>query len=264
MNCKRKSHPAGWDFLQLHENGQADIHGAFGHGAVHGQDPHTRCCGSPERCTEGGVSGIVWVEIFYVRHLDDKQHISAEAPHDQLFQSSQMFGTPLCGRIGESTDTVIFQCHTLDLQIADLAVFDEGKIKPGVAAEAFGFKIFDFSKASRKQPFPGGNVGSLRIHVDQALTFADGDQVVVGLAGRIGIVAAPYRCAGGQQFPAAAGIFYMDRFFLTVDLHFCDKPIGPEEKISRDHIVVFQVFTTFLGPIIPLFRKKCKRNVIQG
>ena len=240
------------------EDGQADIHGIHGHGAVHGKHLHTGSSGGSQRSAESGIGDIVGMQVFYIGHLNDEQHISAVALLRQCFQTAQVLGTAFCGCIGEGTDTVIFQRDTLDFQKALLSILGEGKVETGIAMEAFCLLIFDFSQTAGQQPFFCCRIGCLRIHIDQPVTLAYGDQIVSGFAGGIRVEAAENLCAVCQQFPAAAGVFHVDGFFLSFDFYFCNKTVGTTQKPPRNHGFVFQVFTTFRSIIIADFRKKRK------
>ena len=102
----------------------------------------------------------------------------------------------------------------------------------------FGPEIFHGPQSPGQQPFPGGNVGGLGIHVDQAAALADGDQIIFGFpAGVIGPLA-PDQSACGQQLPAPAGVFYMDGFRLSVDVHMGDESVGPGLKDPGGHVGV--------------------------
>lgn len=90
----------------------ADDHGVLGDGAVHGQNRYTGIGGFPEGSTEGGVGGIVGMQVQNILHLDDEEHISAVPCPGQLSQLRQVPGTPDGGSIGEGADAVFFQGDT--------------------------------------------------------------------------------------------------------------------------------------------------------
>ena len=118
--------------LQNHRNKVADDHRILCHGTVHSQDLNT-CGGSiPKGLSEVWVSGIVRMEVYYIRHLNDEEYITAKSFLHAFLQSTEMFGPPLCGSIREGADAIIFQCYTLDFQKTLFAVQGKGKIKPGI------------------------------------------------------------------------------------------------------------------------------------
>ena len=104
--------------------------------------------------------------------------------------------------------------------------------------EGFRFQIFDIAKATGQKPFFGGGVGGLRIHIDKPVGFSYGDQVKLGLS--VGITGAltPNLGTLGQQLPAAACIFYMADFQLTIYFDMGDKPIGPCLKNAGHHVLI--------------------------
>ena len=59
------------------------------------------------------VSGVIGVQIFYIRHLNHKQHISPIALLRQPGQPLQVLDAPLGRRIRKGTDPVMFQRHAL-------------------------------------------------------------------------------------------------------------------------------------------------------
>jgi hypothetical protein len=149
-----------------------------------------------------------------------------------------VFGTPFRWRVREGTNAVIFQGTTLDLQKTGLSVSDKRKIEPGISVLCFSPEIFDFPQTACCQPFLGGQIGRLGIHIDEAAAFPDGNQVVFCFpAGIIGLLT-PDLGAGRQQFPASAGVFYVDNFCLTIDFHMGNKTVGTSQKYSGNHIAI--------------------------
>ena len=102
----------------------------------------------------------------------------------------------------------------------------------------FGPEILHGAKAAGKEPFPGGAVGCLRVHVDKAVALADGDEVIFGFAAGVIGPLAPDFCAHGQKLPAPAGIFDVDDFRLSINLHMGDEPVGPGQKSTGGHVGV--------------------------
>ena len=175
------------------------------------------------------------MQIFHVRHLNDKQHIAAVTILYSFRQTPQMLGTPLCGRIRKGADAVRFQGNTFDLQKALPAIFGKGKIKPGISVLCFSAEIFNFTKTSGSQPFPGSQIRCLGIHIDEAAAFADGNQIIFGFSAGVVAFLAPDLCPYRQKLPAAAGILHVDHFCLAVNLHMGNKPVGPGQKFSGNH-----------------------------
>ena len=181
------------------------------------------------------------MEISYIGHLDHEEHIALETLLHRPGQAPQMLGAPLRGGIGKGADALRFQCHTLHFQEAPPAVFQKTKIVTGIAMGILRFQIGNVPKPSGKEPFPGGDVGSLGVHVDQPLALADGDKIEFGLpAGIVGHLA-PDLCTDGQQLPATAGVFYVDHLHLSADFHMGDESIEPGKKPPGHHIGILHL-----------------------
>ena len=105
--------------------------------------------------------------------------------------------------------------------------------------DSFGAKLLHMAQAARCQPFFHGGVGGLRIHIDQSVALADGDQIIFGLpAGIIRFLTPDFR-SHREQLPAPAGVLHMDDFVLSVDLHMGNKPVGPGKEGAGGHVGVF-------------------------
>ena len=102
--------------------------------------------------------------------------------------------------------------------------------------EGFCLQIPDFAQPTASEPFSGGNIGRLGIHIDEPVTFADGDQIKFGLSVGVAAFLAPDFCPRLQQFPATAGIFNVNNFFTAADFHMGDESVGPGEEMSRGHV----------------------------
>ena len=186
------------------------------------------------------------MEIFYVCHLDDEQHIGTIPLPSQLGQALQMLDTPVRGSIGEGADTVIFQSDTFDFQKALSAVFQECKVKPGIAMKGLCLQILDFAESAAAKPFPGSNIWGLRVHIDEPVTLADGDQVEFCFPAGIAAFLTPDLGPVRQKLPTPAGVFDMDGFRLSGDFHMGNKPVWPGKEKTGDHILILQEITTFL------------------
>ena len=121
----------------------------------------------------------------------------------------------------------------------------EGKVEPGVPVHRLRAQIFDFPQPTAFQPFPGGNIGSLRVHIDKPLALLHGDQVILGLPRRVVGTLAPDRRPGHQQFPAPPCIFHVNHLRLPADFHMGDKAVWPAQEGSGNHIGIVHGRTPF-------------------
>ena len=103
-------------------------------------------------------------------------------------------------------------------------------------------RVGNVTQTAGKEPFSGGEVGSLGVHIDEPIAFFDGDQIVFGLP--VGIVRAltPDLRPGSEQFSASACVLDMADFHLPVDLHVSDKTVGPVDKNAGHHVFVMHMF----------------------
>ena len=186
------------------------------------------------------------MEVLHVRHLDHEQDVGTVARSGGLGQALEMPGAPLGGGVGEGTDAIELQGHSLHLQKAGAALQSEGEVEAGITVGGFRPEIGDRAQPAGEEPLLRRGVGGLGIHIDQAAALADGDQVIfcfpVGVVGAL----APDLCPGRQQLPAAAGIFHMDGFLLSVDGNLGDEAVGPGEKSPGNHVAVAQGSGSFL------------------
>lgn len=206
--------------------------------AIHGKNMDTVGGGIPQSLAEIGVGHVVGVEIGYICHLNDKKNIGTISFGCQLSQTTQMLGTTLGGRVGEGTNTVMFQCHAFDFQKTGYPVLRKREIKPGFPMNGFGPEILDLPQPTGREPFFCGGIGRLRIHVDEFFAFLDGDKIVFCFSGRIIAFRTPDLSTYGKKLPASAGVFNMDDLYLSIDFHMGDKSIGPSQKCSRNHLLI--------------------------
>ena len=179
------------------------------------------------------------MEVFHIRHLDHKQHPGPIAFLCCLGKMPQMFRAPLRGGIREGADPIRFQGHALYFQEMLFSILPKGKIEPGIPVFRFGFPFFRCSQATGPEPFPGSDVGSLGIHIDEPLPFSHRNEVEFCLA--VGVVGplAPDLRPREQQLPAAACVFHMADLHLSIDLHVGHKPVRSSHKNPRHHIFIF-------------------------
>ena len=107
-------------------------------------------------------------------------------------------------------------------------------------------EVLNFPQPSGTEPFPGGSVGGLGVHVDEQIALLDGNQVVLCFAGRVIRLLAPDPCPRGQQLPAAARVLHVDGFRLPIDFHMGNKAVGPVQKDSGNHIGIKHGMCPFL------------------
>ena len=107
-------------------------------------------------------------------------------------------------------------------------------------------EVPNFPQSAGSKPFPGSDVGCLGIHVHEALSLPDADQIKPGLPVRVCRLLAQDGSAGDQQLPASAGILHMDGFLPSVQSNLCNKPIGPGQKRPGHHILI-----DHSSPIVP-------------
>ena len=75
----------------------------------------------------------------------------------------------------------------------------------------------------------------------------DGHQVVFGFSGGVVTAGQVYGAAGHQQFFAAAGIFYVDGFFLAVYFHLGNKAVGTGQKAAGTDIGIVHRVLLYWG-----------------
>ena len=213
-----------------------DFHGAFRDPAVHGQNLNASRRGPAEGLPEPGIGGVVGVEIPDGGHLDDEEDIGPVALLGCPQQAPQVLGPPLRGGVGESADPLVLQGDPLDLQKALPAVLHKGQVKPGIPVDGLPAEVLNFPQPSGTEPFPGGSVGGLGVHVDEKIPLLHGDQVELCFPGRVVGALAPDPCPRGQQLPAASCVLYMDNFRLPVDFHMGNEAVGPGKKNPGNHI----------------------------
>ena len=223
-----------------------DFHGVFRDLAVHGQNLHAPRRGPAESLPEPGVGDIVGVEIPDGGHLDDKEHIGPVALLRRPQKAPQMLGSPLRGGIREGADPVLLQGDPLDLQEALPAVLHKGQVKPGIVVDGLPAEILNFPQSSRTEPFPGGSIGGLGVHVDEKGVLLNGDQVELCFPGGVVGALAPDPCPRGQQLPAAARVLHMDDFRPAVDPDMGDKTVWPVQEDSGNHIGIKHGICPFL------------------
>ena len=123
--------------------------------------------------------------------------------------------------------------------------------------------IFHMAQSAGLEPFFGGSIGGLGVHIDEPVALLDGDEIIFGFS--VGIVGylAPNLGAGGQQFPATAGVLYMANFHFSVDLHMGNKPVGPGDKGARNHSAITHNIPPFfpLGYHIPKILQVAEKGV---
>lgn len=90
--------------LQPHFYRAADGHGLFRYGAVHGEDVDAVSGGIPEGGGKIRVGGVVGVQVFYFRHLNDEQNARAIPFSGGAGQTPQMLRAPEGGSVGEGAD----------------------------------------------------------------------------------------------------------------------------------------------------------------
>ena len=81
--------------LQPHLYRAADGHGLLRYGAVHGENVDAVSGGVPEGGAKIRVGGVVGVQVFYVRHLNDEQNARAIPFSGGAGQTTQMLRTPV-------------------------------------------------------------------------------------------------------------------------------------------------------------------------
>ena len=124
------------------------IEGIRKSGVVNTQDMNPRGRGLPQGRAEGGVRGIVGVQVQNRPHLDNKQGIALAALGHCSLQAAKMLCSPLRGRIREGADAAILQRNTLNLQIALLVPLPERKVKPGVPMGRFRPQVRNLPQAT--------------------------------------------------------------------------------------------------------------------
>ena len=124
-----KKHPY---FSKFYFHFFTDIHGIFRNFAIIGKNLHTCIFRLPQSLPKRFIRKVVGMQVFDSLHLDHKKYVRAVAFGRQPGKLPQVLGTPLRGRIRESTDTVIFQCHTFNFQKAGHPVFLKRKVKAGI------------------------------------------------------------------------------------------------------------------------------------
>ncbi len=139
--------------------------------------------GLPKGSTKSGVCGIVGMQIQHIGHLNYEKNVCATAGFCQFGQLLQMLGAALGGCVRKGADTIGFQGDTFDFQKTGFAIFYKRKVKAGIAVAAFRDEVFNMPKSTGEQPFFGAGIGCLGIHIDKALAFFDGDQIIPGFAG---------------------------------------------------------------------------------
>ena len=220
-------------------------HGVRGHLTVHGQKGHPLLCGLPESGSEVRVGLVVGTEPAHRGHLDDEEQIGPEALRLGLQQTPDVLGSPLGGGIREGTDPVFLQCAALDLQKAEAAILAEGEVEPGIAVDGFGPEIRDLPQTACGQPFPGGLVGGLGIHVDKQGAFLNADQVIAGFPGGAEAVLTIDAGSDREKLPASACVFDMADLLGAVDLNVGDEAVGAGAEDPRLHICIVHGITSF-------------------
>jgi len=89
-----------------------------------------------------------------------------------------------------------------------------------------------------KQPFLGGGIGGLGVHVDEAVTLLHRDQVIFGFPVGVAAFLAPDLCPGRKKLFAPAGVFYMADLFLAANFYMGNEPVGPPQEYTGHHMFV--------------------------
>ena len=194
--------------------------------------------GFPEGAAEFRVRFVVGADVFDIGHLDDEEDIGAVARPGGFGQAPDVFGSPLCGGVGEGADAVLFQCTALDLQKAPFAVLDKGKIVAGVAVFDLGAELGDLPQAAVAQPLPCRFVGGLGVHVDEPVALLDGDQVEFGFPVWIVGPLAPDGAAGDQELPAPARVLHMADLHSSIDLDVGNEAVGAGAEDAGGHVFI--------------------------
>ena len=159
----------------------------------------------------------------------------------------EVFGSPGGGGIGKTDHPVFFQGDALHFQEGFPVPLFQVEVEPGLVVPEFRLDSGKAGEASLFQPFLDHLVGGLGIHIDEPGAFFHRHQVVSGLP--FGIVTGGEVHPGpwDQQFPAASGVLHMAGFFLTIDFHLGDEPVGPgTEGTGSDVGVVHEKSGPFL------------------
>lgn len=185
-----------------------------------------------QRLPKGRVGDIVGGKIHHARHLQhkaDRRLVTFAAAAGQFFQ---MFDAPQRGRVGKTGVAALFQRDALYFHEALAAIGSfPVKVKAGVAPHCFGTQQRQ-PRAECPGPGPLGKdlVGGLGIHVHQQWAFFHRYQIILRFAG--GVVPRGQVDGGPrhQQFPATAGVLYMDGLGFAVQQDPGHKTVGTGQK----------------------------------
>ena len=147
-----------------------------------------------------------------------------------------MPGTAHCGGVWEVADAVHLQRAALDLQEPGLPGALHVEVQTGFSITVFRT---DNVKTAGLQPLGSHAIRSRTVNVKKhTILLADCDEVIAGLAVRIGGGTQVDLGTRHKEFPIPPGVFDVNGLGMAVPFHVGDKPVRTVQEHGTGHVFI--------------------------